>query len=130
MEGIVQDVRDCGRVLILRFEHFRPEAAAEDVVAAPVAVVEGSRVHPIEVPHPVREVRVRRLEDKVVVVPQQTADVDAPAVAAPHHVQDREEDRPVQVVRDDRGAIVPARDDVVVGTGSEVAAGTCHLRRR
>jgi hypothetical protein len=123
---IVDDVFEGGDVLILRLDHLGPEAAAEDVVAAAVAVVEGARVGAVEVAHAVGEVGPGRLEEEVVVVPQQAAGVDSPAVAALYPPQDVEKDGPVSVVRDDLGAVVPGRGNVVVGPGGEVTAWASH----
>ena len=82
VEGILEDVVEGVGVLLLRLDQLRPEAAAEDMIAAPVALVEGSGVGAVQVPHAVGEVRRRRLDDQVVVVSQQAADVRSPAVAA------------------------------------------------
>jgi hypothetical protein len=44
VERIVQDVLEGGGVLLLRLDQLRPETAAEDVVVAPVTLVEGAGV--------------------------------------------------------------------------------------
>jgi hypothetical protein len=53
VEGIVEDVLEGVRVLLLRLDQPRPEAAAEDVIAAAVALVEGSGVGTVQVAHAV-----------------------------------------------------------------------------
>jgi hypothetical protein len=68
---VIDDVVDRIGVLLLGLDHLRPETAAEEVVTAPVTLVEGPRIGAVEVAHAVREVRLRRLEDEVVVVPHQ-----------------------------------------------------------
>jgi hypothetical protein len=126
MDGVVEDVLVGVRVLLLGLDQDRVEAASEHVVAAPVALVEGARVGAVQVAHAVGEVRRRRLDDEVVVVSHQAANVDAPAVTpfdAPENVGP---DDPVPVVEDDRELVVPACRDVVDRAGREVAAGTAH----
>jgi phosphohistidine swiveling domain-containing protein len=129
VERVVDDVFECGFVLLLRFDQLRPEAPAEDVVAAAVAFVEGARVGAVQVAHAVGEVRARRLDDQVVVVPQQAADVGPPVVAALHAPQDVHEDDAVPVVQHDRSLVVAARRDVVVRAGGEVAMWATHRVR-
>jgi hypothetical protein len=123
---VVQDVIDRGDVLFLGLDLLRPEPPAEDVVAAPVPVVEGAGVGAVEVAHAVRKVRLRRFEDEVVVVPHQALRVQAPAVPALDAAEDVEEDGAVGGVEDDRRAVVPARTDVVEGAGFQMAARTAH----
>ena len=130
VERVVDDVFERGLVLLLRFDQLRPEAAAKDMVAAAMALVEGSRVDAVQVSHAVREVRDGRLDDEVVVVPQQAADMNAPVVAALHTPQDVHEDHAVPVVQHDGSLVVAARCDVVVGAGGEVAMRATHHRRR
>jgi hypothetical protein len=126
VEGIVEDVLDRGRVLLLRFDQLRPEAPAEDVVAPSVALVEGACVAAVEVAHTVREVGLRRFNDQVVVVAHQAADMDPPLVALHDAVEDVEEDDAVEVVQHDRRVVVAARADVVEGAGGEVTARARH----
>ena len=127
VEGIVEDVFDGVRVLLLRLDQLRPEAATEDVIVAPVALVEGTRVGAVQVPHAVGEVRRRGFDHQVVVVPQQAADVGPPPVAAFNPPQDVEEDDPIVVVQHDRQLIVPASPHVVVSAVSEVPPWASHL---
>jgi len=121
VDRVVEDVVEGVVVLLLGFDHFRPEALAEDVVFASVALVEGAGVLAVQVAHPVGEVRKRRLHDEVVVVAQEAAGVKAPVVAPPDAPQDVEEDGPVPVILEDRPVAVPFRADVVVRPGGEVA---------
>lgn len=127
MERVVDDVVDGRLVLLVRLDQPRPVAAAEDVVLSLVALVEGSGVAAVQVSHAVCEVRERSLDEQVVVIPHQAADVGAPAVAAFDPAQDVEEDDPVAVVQHDRRVIVAPDPDVVVGAGGEVAVGPTHL---
>jgi hypothetical protein len=57
VKGIVDDVLDRRLVLIVRLDHLRPVAAAEDVIFPSVAFVEGAGVAAVQVPHPIGEVR-------------------------------------------------------------------------
>jgi hypothetical protein len=63
MDRIADDVIEGVGVLLLGLDHLRPEAAAEDVVLAAVALIEGACVGAVEVAHAVGEVRGRRLDD-------------------------------------------------------------------
>jgi hypothetical protein len=126
VKGIVDDVFDRGLVLVVRLDHLRPVAAAEDVILPFVAFVEGAGVAAVQVPHPVSEVRQRGLDEEVVVVPHQAAHVRAPAVAPFDPAQDVEENDPVGIVYDDRRVVVAADPDVVEGTRFEVAARPSH----
>ena len=123
---VVDDIRDRVLVLLLGLDQPRPEAAAEDVVAATMSLVEGACVGAVQVPHPVGEVRGRSLEDEVVVVPHQAFHVQAPSIPALDAAEDVEEDCAVLAVEDDRRAVVPLRPDVVVSSGGEVTVRTTH----
>jgi hypothetical protein len=57
VEGIVEDVVERVGVLLLRLDQLGPEAAAEDMIAAAVPLVEGPRIGSVQVPHAVGEVR-------------------------------------------------------------------------
>jgi len=129
VERVVDDVFERGFVLLLRFDQLCPEASAKDMVAAAVPFVEGARVGAVQVAHAVREVRDRRLDDQVVVVPQQAADMGPPVVAALHAPQDVHEDHAVPVVQHDRSLVVTARRDVVVRAGGEVSMWATHRVR-
>jgi hypothetical protein len=127
VEGVIHDVVDRGLVLILRLDHFRPVAAAEDVVLPLVALVEGAGIGTVQIPHPIGEVWQWGLDQEVVVVSHQTAHVSEPAVAPFDPAQDVEEDDPVSIVEHDRSVVVAPDPDVVVGTRGEVTVGPSHL---
>jgi hypothetical protein len=91
------------------------------VVDPPVPVIEGARVAAVQVAHAFVEVRLRRLDDQVEVIAHQTADVDLPLVTARDAAEQVNEEHPVLVVEDDRSVVVAACDDVVDGTGFEMA---------
>jgi hypothetical protein len=126
VDRIVDDVVDRVVVLLLRFDHPRPEPLAEDVVLAAVPFVEGAGVLAVQVAHAVGEVRQRSLDEEVVVVAEQAAGMEAPAIVALDPSQNLEEDPPVVVVLEDRSVVVALRPDVVVGAGCEVTMRTSH----
>jgi hypothetical protein len=126
VDRVVQHVLDRGVVLLLGFDQPRPEAPPEDVVAAAMPLVEGACVAPVEVPHPVREIRTGCLDNQVVVVTHQAGDVDAPAVPALDPSHDVGEDHAVPVVQDDRSLVVAARHDVVIRAGLERSKWASH----
>jgi hypothetical protein len=126
MGRIVDDVFEGVLVLLLGFDQPRPEAAAEDVVPATVALVERPGVRAVQVAHAVREARARSLEDQVVMVPHEAAHVSAPPVAALDPSENVEEDDAIVAVEGDRGAVVSACADVVVRAGGEVASRATH----
>jgi hypothetical protein len=123
---VVDHIIDGVGVLLLGLDQLRPETAAEEVVTAPVTLVEGPRIGAVEVAHAVGEVRLRCLEHEVVVVPHQALCVQAPAVATLNAAEDVEEHGAVGPVEHDRRAVVAARADVVEGAGFLMATGTGH----
>jgi hypothetical protein len=130
VDGVVDDVLERVRVLLLGFDYLRAEAAAEDVVPPTVALVEGAGVPAVEVAHPVREVRLGRLDEQVVVVAHQAAHVRAPPVATFDAAQDVDEEDAVVVLEEDRCEVIPAGGYVVLSPGGEIAAWAAHLQRR
>jgi hypothetical protein len=130
VDRVVDDVRERRFVLVLGFDQFRPEPAAEDVVAATVSVIERPRVLAVEVAHAVGEIRQRRFDDQVVVVAHQATGVQLPLIAAHDPAQDANERVPVGVVEDDRRMVVPRGRDVVVGAGGERTTFATHCCRR
>jgi hypothetical protein len=63
VDRIVEDVVEGVVVLILRLDHLRPEPLPEDVVLAPMALVEGAGVLAVEVAHAVGQVGEPRLDE-------------------------------------------------------------------
>jgi hypothetical protein len=125
-DGVLQDVLQRSLQMLIGFDQSRREALAEDVVAASVERVEGAGVLAVEIAHPGGEIRLRGLDDEVVVVAHQAAGVEAPAVPPRHAAQLVEEDAPVVVVHEAQLLVVPTRRHVVPGAGGEVAAGSRH----
>jgi hypothetical protein len=126
VDRVVEDVLHRLDVLLFGLDHLRPEALPKDVVLPAVPGVERARVLAVQVAHPVREIRERCLDDEVVVVPHQAADVEPPAVAAADAREDVEERQPVGVVAEDRRVVVALRRDVVVRAGLDVAVRSTH----
>ena len=86
----------------------RVEPTLEDVPARPVAAVESLCEDAAEVPHPIRDSRLRRLEHEVEVVRHHAEGV-AHKPVAPHRLVERQQEIHVVVVpAEDSRAIVPA----------------------
>jgi hypothetical protein len=126
VDGILDDVLECRVVLLLGLDHFRPVAPAEEMVLATVPLVECPGVDAVQVPHAQVEIGLGRLDEEVVVVPHQAADVHPPPVAPLDAPQDVQEDDPVRVVAHDRPVVVPPGHDVVAGAGAEVSVRASH----
>ncbi len=126
VERVVHDVVDRRLVLLVRLDHFRPIAAAEDVILPLVPFVEGAGVAAVQVPHAIRKVRQGRLDEEVVVVAHEAPHVGAPSVPAFDPPEDMEENDPVSIVEDDRRVVVAPDPDVVVGACSEVTVRASH----
>jgi hypothetical protein len=130
VDWVLEDVLERLVVLLFGLDHFRPEPAAEDMVLSGVPLVECAGVLTVEVAHAVGEIRERRLDQQVVVVAEQAAGVQAPAVATADAAEDPREDGAVGVVAEDGLVVVPLRDDVVVRAFFEVAARASHVGDR
>jgi len=126
VDGVVEDVVERPLVLLFGLDRLGPEPAAEDVVGTAVSFVEGARVLAVQVAHAFGEVRQRRLDEQVVVVAEEAAGVQPPAIAPADPLQDPDEDGPVPVVGEDWRAAVPFRPDVVVGARDGVTERSSH----
>src|SRR2546430_11275193 len=89
----------------LGLDHPGREAGAEQVPAAAVAQVEPLGVAAAQVLDAGGQLRLRRLDDRVVVVRHQAEGVDVPAVAVDGLREQLEEGEPVVVVAHDRGPV-------------------------
>jgi hypothetical protein len=125
-DGVLEDVFERGDVVLVALDDTCAEAAAENVVTEAVPLVEPARVRAVQVTHPVGEVRLRGLEDEVVVRSEQAVGVEAPVVAVDHAPKEVEEDAAIAVLEEDERAPVPDRGDVVVRTGLEMATRAAH----
>ena len=126
LDGVLEDVLERLVVLLFGLDHFRPEAPTEDMILSAVAFVEGACILSVQIAHAVGEVCERRLEEQVVVVAEQAACVQAPAVVAFHATQELQEDDAVPIVEEDRRVVVPFGADVVVRAGLEVTVRPSH----
>ena len=126
VDRVVEDVVEGLFVLPFGLDHSGPEASPEDVVLPAVPMVEGAGVLAVQVPHALGEVRQWCLDEQVIVVAEQAAGVQAPAVAPPHAAEKLDENGAIPVVPEDRLVVVSLRPDVVVGAGFEVAMRSTH----
>jgi hypothetical protein len=127
VDRVVEDVLERGAVLLFGLDRSRPEAAAKDVVLPAVAFVERAGVLAVEVAHSLGQVRERRFDEQVVVVAEEAAGMQAPAVPAPDTLQDPDEDGAVGVVQEDRRLVVSLRADVVVRAGGDISVRASHV---
>jgi hypothetical protein len=125
-DRILEDVLQRRFEVLVALDRLRGETLAEDVVAASVDGIEGAGIFAVEVAHPVGEVRLRRLDDEVVVGAEQAARVEAPAVAAHDPAQLVQEGAAVVVVQEAEPLVVAAGGDVVPGAGGEIATRSRH----
>jgi hypothetical protein len=79
--GVEHDVAADVQQMLVVLDQDRPVPALEDMPTAVVPIVEMARIETVELPHRDRQVGTRRLDDQVVVVPEQAVRVTAPAVA-------------------------------------------------
>jgi len=75
-------------------------------------------VDAVELTHPLGEVRIRRLDDEVIVVGHLAIGVAARIETAAHLTKDGEPLRPVQIVATDRLAPITVPGDVIEPTGA------------
>ena len=127
VERVVDDVLDRGVVLLLRLDHLRPVAAAEDVVLASVTLVEGAGVGPVEVPHSLVEIRGGRLHEEVVVVAHQAIRVKEPGLVGDDRREKVQEKAAVASVPEDRPAFMSTAGDVVQRAGELEAERSRHM---
>jgi hypothetical protein len=98
----------CGQMLALLHET-RAIAALEEVPVTTAPAVEVLRVDAVQVPHRACKVRLRGLQEQVVVVAHQAGPEHVHAVATRGLLEDLEEPLAVGEEREDRPALVPTR---------------------
>src|SRR5207244_2986127 len=96
----------------LGLDHPGREAGAEKVAAAAVAQVEPLGVAAAQVLDAGGQLRLRRLDDGVVVIRHQAEGVDLPAIAVDGLRKELQEREPVVVIAHDRRPVDAARGDV------------------
>jgi hypothetical protein len=121
VDRVLDHVVERVRILLVGLDQDGVVAATEEVVPAPVAVIESPGVGAVEVAHAAGQVRLGGLDDQVVVVSHQAPGVDAPVIAVLHAAQEVDEDGAVAVIGRDRPPVVPACRDVVVAAGDKDA---------
>ena len=104
----------------------RLEAALQYVACSSVATVEGLGVDTVEVLHPAREVRVWRLDQKVVVIRHQTICMTNPPETHDDLREDSEEAGPIRVAQVDVLSRIPTASHVIERTFILDAKWTCH----
>jgi hypothetical protein len=92
----------------------------EEVSAAVVAAVEAHRVHAVQAPHAVRQLRLRRLDQNVEVVVEQVPDVNLPAEALLDFEKQLVPGLAIEVIEDDRPLLDAAADHVVPGGAGQL----------
>jgi hypothetical protein len=80
-DGILADILDRGGEVFVALDDPRGEAPAPEVAVAAVAQVEPLGIAAVQVLHPTRETRLRRLDEQVVVRAHQANGDHAPSVA-------------------------------------------------
>lgn len=75
----------------------RRVAALKNVADAIMTTVEALRIHAVELPHPPREIGIRRFDEKVVVIAHRAVGMQRPVVALPDLSEDVEKQMPVVV---------------------------------
>jgi hypothetical protein len=98
----------------------------EEVADPIVPAVEALRVDSVQLPHPARQVRLRSLDDEVVVVRHQAIGVARPAVLPDDITEDTEERPTVTVVEEDRLAGIAPCGDVVESARKLDTEWPCH----
>jgi hypothetical protein len=112
LDRVLADVLAGVFEVLLGLDHPGREAGAEQVAAAAVAQVEALGMAAAQVLDSGGELRLRRLDDRVVVVRHQAEGVDLPAVAVDGLRKELQEREPVVVVAHDRGPVDAARRHV------------------
>lgn len=92
----------------VRLDKRAVEAVLEDVADEVVSSIEPLRVPEVEVVHPERDVRLRGLDDEVIVVVHQAVRVAVPPPSPDHPFEEQDEPRTIDVVPHDRRLAVPA----------------------
>ena len=120
-DGVLADVVDRLRQVLVAVDDAGREAVAEEVAGAAVLPVEALRVDAVEPAEAVGELAARAGEDEVVVARHQAIRMDVPVLGADDLGEEGQEAAAVVVVAEDRAAVDAPDRDVVDAVG-EVAA--------
>ena len=112
--------------LLVRLDAYRPVPALEEMPAAVVPSVEGTRISRMEPMHPGAQVRLLSLNQQMHVVRHQAVREAQPPSSLDGSLEQRQIDPPVVVREKDAPTIVAAREHVVDAGGEFVARTTGH----
>jgi hypothetical protein len=129
-DRVPQDVVDHAREIVVADDAAGAEAVAEQVAFAIVLPVETLRVHAVDAVERPRERRLRRLDDEVVVVPEQRQGVDRPVICLDGVAQELQEREAVTAVAEDRAAVHALDPDVEDAVGEPAPERSSHRLRR
>jgi hypothetical protein len=87
------------------------------MAASLVSPIESLRVHPVEVTHRKREVRLGGLDQQVVVIAHEAIGVTEHVIAGDGGCQNNQEARAIVIIFEDRAPVIPTRGHVVDATG-------------
>jgi glutaryl-CoA dehydrogenase (non-decarboxylating) len=128
-DRVVEDIPARRREVFLGVDDVDGVAALEEVSTTLVAPVELLRIAAVQLAHPARETLARRVEDEVVVVRHETERVANPLVAGDDRSEQSQKSSPVDVVNEDRRAVIAARRDVVEAVGQLASGAAGHGSR-
>ena len=104
----------------------RREAPLEQMPDPMMASIRGLRIPPVELAHPLREIRPGRLDQQMVVIVHQTIGTAAPAEAIDDMGQECQEYAPVLVIGGDVLPGIAATRDMIHRTGKFNTQRTGH----
>jgi hypothetical protein len=113
LDGVLEDVVDRCREVLVRLDHRGGEAVAEEVATAAVAFVELLSVTAVQAVEAGRELAPRCLDDHVVVRAHEAEGVDPPPKPLDDPREQAEKVPPVVVAREQRGLVYRAACHVV-----------------
>jgi hypothetical protein len=125
-DGVVEDVLDGSREVVVRVDEAAGEAVAPEVARAGVLDVEALGVDAVESAEAVGELLARAGEDEVDVVRHQAERDHVPALRGRDVSEERQEAEVVLVVAEDRTAVDAPGGDVVDAVGEEAARDPRH----
>jgi hypothetical protein len=83
----------------------------------PMPSIELLGIGPIELPHPLRQVSLRGLDQEMIMVVHKAIGMAKPAIPIHHVPQETEPQLTIPVIADDRPASIPPCRHMVHGTG-------------
>jgi hypothetical protein len=110
----------------LLLDHDALVATLQDVADTPLAAVESLREHLVQTPHPRDQVRLRRLEEQMVMAVHQTSGIQQPTLLLHLLGEALNEAAAILLIEEDRLLRVAARGDVINGAGKLESQRACH----